>query len=264
MFTFLCIIVITLLTLYNFQDFGIGLWRGQALSKYRIYATNMVWLAPYVFLILKGNKKMSWLRVLALLVGLILALVTQTRSFLIIYVLTIIFDFFHTKNKTTYSVLLGIGFIGLVLLVLNSEILNNSFELLLDRGTSDTRSEQLTVFISQLDFFELITGKGQYASYGFGSKQWSAVDNQWLYILWWAGLIPVLCYLYLSLIIPLKLIIRGNLQYETKVECYVLILWSLGLFGLAIYTTITIDLFFFVICVILGRLLYKYSNPNDY
>jgi hypothetical protein len=261
-FTYLSIIVISLLSFYNFFDFGIGLWRGQALSKYRIYATNMVWIAPYVFLILKGNKKLTWLRLLALGMGIVLALITQTRSFLIIYFLTILFDFYNTKNKAVYSVLITVLSIGMIILVFNTEMLSNSLDLLINRGTNDTRSEQLNVFISQLNFFELITGKGHYATYGFGSQQWAAVDNQWLYLFWWAGLIPVISFFYLTAFIPIKLIFRGKLTYETKVECFLLILWSLGLFGLAIYTTVKIDLFFFVISVVLGRLLFKYSNQK--
>ena len=259
-FTYLCVIVISLLTIYNFIDYGVGLWRGQALSMYRVYATNMVWIAPFVFLILKNNKKLKWLRISAIGMGIILALITQTRSFLIIYLFTFLFDFYHTKNKTTYILLLSLGLVGFVLLVLNSELLNNSLESLIKRGTNDTRSEQLNVFINQLKFYELITGKGHFATYGFGSKRWNAVDNQWLYVVWWAGIIPVLSYFYLAVILPAKMIFRGKLTYETKVECFMVILWSLGLLGLAIYTTFAIDLFFFIITIILGRLLYKYSN----
>ncbi len=259
-FTFLCIVIIALLTLYNLVDYGVGRWRGESLSKYRIYATNMVWIAPYVFLILKGNKKLIWLRLLAIGMGIILALITQTRSFLIMYFLTLVFDFYHTEKKAVYSLMIVVASLGMAYLVLNTEMLGNALELLINRGTNDTRTGQLKVFISQLDFFELITGKGHFATYGFGLDESSAVDNQWLYIFWWGGLIPLICFFYLTTLIPLKLMFLKKLTYETKVECFVLILWSLALLGLAIYSTVKIDLFFFVICVILGRLHYKYSN----
>lgn len=256
-------IFISCLALYNFIDFGIGFWRGQALSKYRVYATNYLWIAPYVFLILKYNTKLKWLRIFVLLMGIILALVIQTRSFLLVYLLVLIFDFFNTKNKAGYIAILLVGAIVMLYLIMNTQMLGTSFELLMDRGTHDTRSDQLIAFMGQLNPIELITGQGFFASYRFGMEEWTAVDNQWLFLIWWGGLIPFTAYFYLSAIIPLLMIFRGGLSYETKVECFVLILWVLALLGLAIFTSMTIDFFFFIICIILGRVLYKFSiNSN--
>ncbi|MGI9550956.1 MAG: hypothetical protein ACR2MT_07145 [Aurantibacter sp.] len=259
-FLFFSTVFIAALSIYNLIDFGVGLWRGQAMSKYQVYAVNMVWICPYVFLILKNNKKLKWFRLAVIFMGLILALITQTRSFLIIYFVTLVFDFYNTKKKVSYTILLVLGFIGFVYMILNTEVFSKPLDLLINRGLDDTRSEQLDAFTSQLSFFELISGKGFFASYRFGSEQWSAVDNQWLYLLWWGGLIPVLCYLYLSVVIPVKMIFRGGLTYETKVECFVLVLWVLALTGLAIFSTMTVDFFFFIVSIILGRVLFKYSN----
>ncbi len=261
-FLLIAVIFISVLAIYNFIEFGIGFYRGQAMSKYRIYATNMIWIAPYVFLLLKYNKKLKWFRIFTLFMGIILALTIQTRSFLIIYIITILFDFYNTKNKGSYISLLIIGFIGLIFLVLRTEIFSTSLELLLKRGTHDTRSSQLADFLDQLNVFELITGKGFFASYMQGNDQWDAVDNQWLYLLWWGGLLPLLSYFYLCAAIPFKMILKGNLTYETKVECFVLVLWVLGLMGLAIFTTMTLEFYFFTINIILGRVLYKYSMRN--
>ncbi|MFT0714918.1 hypothetical protein [Flagellimonas lutimaris] len=260
--TFLIIgtLFISLLTIYSFIDFGVGMWRGQALAKYRVYAVNMIWIVPYLFLTLKTKKKLQWVRLFILAMGVILALVTQTRSFLIIYFITLVFDFYHTKNKTNYFILLGVGIIGISYLIVNTEILSSSLELLINRGTDDTRTKQIAVFLSQLNFWELITGGGLNVSYRAGYEEAYYIDNQWLYLLWWGGLIPVLCYFYLSGVLPIKMLLKKNLSYETKVECFVLILWLLALLGLAIYTTMTIDLFFFIVTIILGRVLYKLSN----
>lgn len=252
-------VYIAFLAFYNLIDFGIGAWRGQALSKYQVYATNYMWISPYVFLTLKNNKSLKWLRIFVFMIGLILALIIQTRSFLIIYFIVLIFDFIHTKKKASYTFLIIIGLAGLAYLILNTEMLSTSFELLINRGTHDTRSEQLSVFISQLNPIELVTGQGYFASYGFGMDEWTAVDNQWLFLLWWGGIIPFGAYFYLSAIIPLKMILKGDLNYQTAVECFILILWTLALTGLAIFSTMSIDFFFFVICIILGRILYKYS-----
>ncbi|WP_435315503.1 hypothetical protein [Cellulophaga fucicola] len=259
-FIFLAAIYISILTLYNFVDFGIGGWRSQALSKYRVYGVNYIWIAPYAFLILKNYKKLKWLRVYILIIGIVLSLVIQTRSFLIIYFVTVMFDFFNTKKKGGYLVLLGIGSLILTYLVINTEILSASFDLLMNRGTNDTRTEQLKVFLAKLDFFHLITGSGVFASYSLGAEAWTSVDNQWLYLIWWGGLIPFLCYAFLSGGIPIYMLFRGGLSYETKVECFVLVIWFLGLSGLAIFSTMSVDLFFIIMSIILGRVLYKFSN----
>lgn len=259
-FLLFSIILISLLSINNFVNYGVGLWRGQALSKYQVYAINLFWIVPYVFLKLKFNLKLKWLRVIILLMGVILALVIQTRSFLLVYLIIIFFDFYHTKNKGGYLALMVIALIGFSYLIINTENLNLSLELLLKRGGEDTRSSQLANFMSQLDIFELITGGGFFTTYTQGRTRWFYVDNQWLFLLWWGGLVPFLCYFYLSAVIPFKMAFKGGLSYETKVECFVLILWVLALGGLAIFTTMTPDFFFYIICIILGRVLYKYSN----
>ena len=128
-FIFFSILFISALCFYNFYDFGVGLWRGQALSKYQVYAVNFVWTIPYIFLSLKYNVKLKWLRIGILFMGIIVALITQTRSFLIIFLITILFDFYNTKNKTSYLVIIIGGFIGLIYLVLNTKILSTSLEL---------------------------------------------------------------------------------------------------------------------------------------
>lgn len=262
-FVFFSILFISALTIYNLVDFGVGNWRGQALSKYQIYAINMVWLVPYMFLIFKENQKLRQIRLFILFMGIILALICQTRSFLIIYLITLIFDFINSKKKTSYIALMILGFAGLTYLILNTKVFSTSLDLLIDRGANDTRSEQLVVFISQLNFFEVITGGGFFKSYQFGNSRWHAVDNQWLFLLWWGGLIPVLTYFYLTAVIPIKMIYKGGLSYETKVECFVLILWVLALTGLAIFSTMAVEFFFFIISIILGRVLYKFSTGTQ-
>ncbi len=263
-FLFISVITISLFVIYNLLNFGVGQYRGQALALYRVYAVNLVWLTPFVFLILKNNQKLVALRVYALLIGIVVALVTQTRSFLLIYILVLGFDFYYTRKKVYYTI--GISIIGLlfVYMLLNAESLSSSFELLLKRGSEDSRSNQLTEFLSQLDFFEVVVGKGFNATWYSGGHPYPYLDNQWLLLIWWAGLIPAVLYFYLTTVIPVKLFFRKNQDYETKVESFILIIWTLACAGLAIYTSITIDFFFFIICVIQGRLLYKYSQTYEY
>ena len=111
-FLFISVIIISLFVIYNLVNFGVGQYRGQALALYRVYAVNLVWLTPFVFLILKNNKKLVALRVYALLIGIVVALVTQTRSFLLIYILVLGFDFYYTRKKVYYTI--GISIIGLL------------------------------------------------------------------------------------------------------------------------------------------------------
>ena len=263
-FLTISVVVIAIYVFYNLIDYGIGLYRGQALAKYRVFATNLVWISSFVFLISKNNKKLMPIRVFSIFIGISTALITITRSFLLIYFLVLFFDFIHTKKKIYYTiggVIVGIIFIYIIF---NTESLSTSFNLLQQRGVNDTRSDQLTAFLSQLGFFETVVGKGYEATWLFRGHYYPFVDNQWLYLIWWAGLIPAIMYFYLTAVIPFKMFIKKDQDYETKVECFILILWTLACTGLAIYTTMSVDFFFFIICVIQGRLLYKYSIRSEY
>jgi len=263
-FLIISVVIISIYVIYNLIDYGIGLYRGQALAKYRVFAINLVWISPFVFLIFKNNKKLMPLRVFAIFIGISTALITITRSFLLIYLLVILFDFFHTKKKTYYvigGIVVGIIFIYIIL---NTESLSTSFNLLQQRGINDTRSNQLAVFLSQMNFFDTIVGKGFEATWIFNGQPFPFLDNQWLYLIWWAGLIPAIMYFYLTAIIPFKLFFKKNQDYETKVESFILIIWTFACFGLAIYTTMSIDYYFYVVCLIQGRLLYKYSMRSEY
>lgn len=263
-FLIISVIVISIFVIYNLIFNGIGLYRGQSLAQYRIYATNLVWITPFVFLILKNNKKLRIIGVFAIFIGITSALITVTRSFLLIYFLVLVFDFFHTKKKTNYVI--GIVMVGIlfIYMLLNTESYSTSFELLLKRGVEDSRSDQLIGFLSQLNFFDLIVGKGFNPSYYFEGQETSGIDNQWLKLIWWAGLIPAILYFYLTAVIPFKLFFKKDQDYETKVESFILIIWTLACAGLAIFTTMSVDFFFFIICVIQGRLLYKYSMRSEY
>jgi hypothetical protein len=263
-FLVVSVVVISMYVIYSLIFNGIGLYRGQTLARYRVYATNLVWITPFVFLILKNNRKLRVVRIFAIFIGISSALITITRSFLIIYFLVLVFDFFYTKKKLIFvlgGVIVGILFIYMLF---NIESYSTSFDLLLKRGIEDTRTNQIIEFLRQLNFLDIIVGKGFNATYYFEGMAYSSLDNQWLKLIWWAGLIPAIMYFYLTAYIPFKLFIKKNQDYETRVEAFILILWTLACAGLAIYTTMEVEFFFFIICVIQGRLLYKYGLDRNY
>ena len=72
-------------------------------------------------------------------------------------------------------------------LIINTDSLYTSFELLLQRGVVETRSSQIIQFLSQLNLFELIVGKGYYASYIFNGYSFQAIDNQSLFLILLTG-----------------------------------------------------------------------------
>ena len=258
-FLFLSIGVLAFYVLLNLFEFGIGAYRGQALSKYRIYATNLVWITPFIFLVLKNKPKLRWLRIFAISIGIISALITLTRSFLLIYILVLLFDFAFSKKKIYYVI--GGSFLAILFIysLINVDWFSTSFDLLVQRGINDTRTNQLFQFLGQVNFFDLIVGTGYESSWNFAGQQYGHLDNQWLLLLWWAGLVPALGYFYLTFIIPIKLFLRKGQDHETRVEAFVLVLWALACAGLSIYTTMAVDFYFFIVCVIQGRLLYKYT-----
>jgi hypothetical protein len=257
------VIIISFFVLFNLKDFGIGLYRGQSLAKYRVYATNLIWISPYLFLILKNDKKLKYFRIFTLFIGIVTALITLTRSFLLIYAIVLVFDFFRTKNKGYYFIGGTIFVIIFLYILFNTQAFSTSLDLLQQRGVNDTRSDQLSQFLSQINIIDLVVGKGYNATWNFGGQAYPYLDNQWLLLIWWAGLIPAMAYFYITAIIPFKLFIRKDQDYETRVEAFVLIIWTLSCAGLSIYSTMSINFYFFVICIIQGRLLYKYSKAND-
>lgn len=258
------VIVISFYVLYSLITKGVGLYRGQSLASYRIYATNLVWTTPFVFLITKNDNKYRVIRVFAIFMGIFSALICVTRSFLLIYLLVLIFDFFHTKKKTTY--LIGFVIVGVffVYMLFNTDSFISSYDLLLKRGLEDSRTNQLKGFLNQLNFFDLIVGQGFDPSYVSNGQQSNMIDNQWLKLIWWAGLVPALMYFYLTAFIPFKLIFTKQQDYETKVEAFVLIIWTLACAGMAIHSTMSVVFYFFIVCLIQGRLLFKYSQRYEY
>lgn len=262
-FSIIAVIVISIYVIYSLIVDGVGIYRGQSLAKYRIYATNLMWITPFVFFMSKHDKKLRFIRVFAIFMGIITALICVTRSFLLIYFLVLLFDFFHTKKKTIYFV--GFGALGLlfVYMLLNTASFSSSFDLLVKRGIEDSRTNQLMGFLSQLNFVDLIVGQGFDPVYYADGRQSNMIDNQWLKLIWWAGLIPALMYFYLTAFIPFKMFMKKGQDYETKVESFILLIWTLACAGLAIYSTMSVDFFFFIVCIIQGRLLYKYSLRRE-
>lgn len=262
-FLILSVLVISVYSISNFIQFGFGDYRGQSLSKYRIYATNLIWISPFVFLILKNNKKLAFIRIFAICIGISTALITLTRSFLLIYFLVLLFDFFHSKKKIYY--IIGSLIAGLVFMyiLLNTETFTTSLQLLEQRATHDSRSSQISQFLSQINFFDIVVGKGFDALWLFDGEPYAYLDNQWLLFLWWAGLIPAIMYFYITAIIPFKVFISKRVDYETRVEAFILVIWTLSCAGLSIYSTMSVNFYFFIVCIIQGRVLYKYSK-NEY
>ncbi|WP_422859635.1 hypothetical protein ACOKFD_01495 [Flagellimonas sp. S174] len=259
-FLYFSALYICILTLYNFVDFGIGAWRMLSISKYRIYTVNLIWIVPFLFLQSAKIKRQRSLAIFFMAITALASLIIQTRSFLLILSIVILFDFFHTKKKHIYLIFFGFLIAIMIYLAISTDIFSSSLESLDRRSGDDTRTEQLKVFWEQLQFFEVVTGKGFRSEYLLGGSYIGHVDNQWLYLIWWGGLIPFLCYAYLTLVIPVKVLLSGKIEYNTKVECFILILWTLALSGLAIFTSMSIDFYFFTITIILGRVLYKFSN----
>lgn len=258
-FLLLATIVLFVYTIYNLVDFGVGAYRGQAMTKYRVYAVNAMWILPYVYLSLKSHKFFSKYRFIVLFFGICLALIVQTRSFLLLYFIVLLFDFYYAKKKLVYIIASSVLAVLFVVFLFSSESLSSSYELLGQRGLKETRVGQLSQFFEQVNFFELIVGKGPYASWHYSNGfEFQHLDNQWVLLLWWAGLIPFLMYLYLTAYISLKMFFRPT-DYQTKVEAFIIILWVLACAGLAIYSTMSVSFYFFVICIIQGRLLHKYS-----
>src|SRR5690606_33285722 len=133
------------------------------------YAVNAMWTFPYVFLSLKNHKTLSKYRFILLLIGIYLALIIQTRSFLLLYGLVIIFDFYYSQKKPIYIIAIIILTFLFMALLFSSDYLSSSFNQLENRGLDDSRTNQLEQFLQQLNPIELVVGKGPFASWHYSN-----------------------------------------------------------------------------------------------
>jgi hypothetical protein len=249
---------------------GFGGSRREYLEATRSFAIYLIWVFPYFFLQDNTNKKESLVNTATFFVIMFLILVTGSRSYLIIGLVYLIVKFkaqLQTRNALIgilgTALVLGIGYV----VIINSEFsktLDSVVGNLSERSGEDTRSDQLIDFLNQYDVGYLFQGvgpMGQWYWNGIGSY-YSHLDNQILLIAWWAGLPTVLVYVYL---LTKSLFVKSEIQLFETIKGLKLIigLWILACLGFAIYATVSSDLYYYFITLLIGLNACQYSKILD-
>ncbi|MCQ9281073.1 hypothetical protein NQ129_04730 [Priestia aryabhattai] len=127
---------------------------------------------------------------------LICAFLIRSRSWVIQCILVLYTTLALTPGKRgLFRKIISI-FIVILVIVLIVNLFPNITGALFSRIGEDTRSGQYDAFFSQIELINLIWGQGINASYSFlGNPNYKYFDNQYLYIMFHYGAIPILCVL---------------------------------------------------------------------
>lgn len=162
------------------------------------------------------------------------------------------------QNKFMSRLVVVLTIIGIVILIL-IQFAPNIVTTLVGRLNQDTRSLQLTEFMSQMTIDKFFTGQGYNATYiesAHGS--YSYIDNQFLMMIFRYGFIP----LFLYAILLLKSC-WGVIKYRIGYG-FASLMWLAALNGLAIYLGFGIDIQNMLIMFVISRsLAIQDWNPDE-
>ena len=188
---------------------------------------------------------------------LICAFLTRSRSWVIqcVFILYSIMVVGTGKN----SILRKVLSISVVLLVFTLMIVvfPNMTGALFNRIGEDTRSGQYEIFFSQVNPLSLLWGNGPNAGYSYlGNFNYKYFDNQYIYMMFHYGIIPILCMI--SVISSLfRKVKKVNLNKDEKAFLFGCRLMSIfflaALGGLSVYYKLGWNLNTLLVFVFIGR-----------
>jgi len=270
LFKLLCYCFI-LFNLIEIAQFGAISNRQQAESAIRDTSVFLFWVYPFFFLNSADETRLSIIvKYLSMIFVLFFAFAISSRSYTLImtiYILVkVIRDIRHKENAavmTVMGVLLCLGGCYLLLNLQNFKSLNDLLTIFSGRLNDDSRTSQLKEFFNQFDIDNLFKGVGITGSWNWsgdrsGKYQW--LDNQIVLVTWWFGIQTA--FLYLCFIS--KGLFKKNISNDPAITNAKLLVffWILACAGFAIYATISSNLFYYFITLMIGLITLnkKYIN----
>ncbi|CAH0316594.1 hypothetical protein SRABI84_05079 [Peribacillus simplex] len=170
---------------------------------------------------------------------LICAFLIRSRSWVIqcILILYTLMSRSPGKKGLLRKILSVCSVVLIIILIIN--IFPNITGALFNRIGEDTRSGQYDTFFSQVDAISLLWGQGINASYSFlGNPNYKYFDNQFIFIMFHYGIIPILCML--GIISGLfRRVKKSNISTDEKalvVGCRIMSIFFLAAMGgLSVY-----------------------------
>jgi hypothetical protein len=229
-----------------------GLTANMGVSNVKILFIYGFWIgAFYCYAIADCRVKQYIICVLAVLC----ALLTVSRGWLIqSLALTLLSISLGKSQSKGFKFLKTFVFVLLLLTVL-SYAFPNSFSLLLDRLSDDSRSSQYIQFFQQVSFGEILIGKGYGAGYQyFGDIDYKYFDNQFICIMFHYGVLPILYFLY---IFTRPIIENRRIRKQPKGTMrpyeFFLLHWFLAMAGLSVYFTFDLNLCSMILGIYCGH-----------
>lgn len=200
-----------------------------------------------------------------LIIGLcvFLAFCGSTRSFIIQSILFLIIYAMLTSKRKILSLfvitLFSMTFLMFSLYILKTYFVS-TYDYFVYKMFVDTRSQQYIQLFEQINFLDVLMGKGYYYQYLLDGKFYSYIDNAYVFLLIRYGFFFTLSFI-VVLLVPF---FTSFFSKNNSLKKYSLILLQviMALGGLSVYFVIGIDYKFLLIYIIIGYCLTKRGGLN--
>lgn len=240
--------------------------RVEAQRTLRISIRLMLWTAPLIFLVPNKSKIGKLYSVILLSLIALSALITATRSWLIIcsiYMLAWITCIFRKlrrpETKITFLLLLVVVLLPVVLFLMynifETQIQNGGY-LLSSRIAFDSRTWQLKQFFMNVPFESLMIGTGPRGTWRMGNRDYGYVDGVYLLLLFIGGLPLLISYMYIVVYPAIMCFFKkGFTLYGSLDFSCILVgtIWGIVMTGLGTYTAPELKLNHYMVLLCAGR-----------
>jgi hypothetical protein len=254
--------------LSNLAILGITTDRHKFLFAIREYTIYIFWVFPYFMYQTFRKNYLNILNYLVFFLMFVLVIATGSRGYIILYSLLFITKFYRDRKNAQSSWMLIIAILiaittGAYVIARSSDFyrtIDSAFKIFTGRVNDDTRTDQLIQFFNQYNSDYLISGVGPVKTWFWteAKGQYGFLDNQYIFIAWWAGLQTCLLYIFLLL----KIFFQKSYNDVYNIGKITIGLWILACGGLAIYVTVSSELYYYFISLLMGALAYNQSQPK--
>ena len=230
-----------------------------------VYAMVYAILLMYVNLLLntealEKHPIMLFLQVFTLIV---VAMVLQSRSWMLhgVILLAIYVKAVSAASKSKHLVRALVILLIIAIVVCLWQYLLLLSGSLLARLNSDSRSQQLIAFFSQVTVKDLLFGCGVDARYNCFGTSYAYLDNLILLTMFKFGTLPTLIYL----LMMLRPIFYGLRRKKSQVRSSVLffVAWLACMMGVSIYVANAYTVYNQVIYIVIGRMFYLMKTEKE-
>lgn len=247
--------------------------RVEAQRTLRISMQLMLWSAPLIFLVPNKSKVGKLLSVILLSLISLSALMTATRSWLIIcliYMLAWIFCIFlkirRPEEKITFVILIVVVLIPVV-----SFLMYNLFDaqiqsgrnLLTSRIAFDSRTWQIEQFFMNVPNIDLMIGAGPRGTWYMGNRDYGYVDGVYFFLLFVGGLPLLIPYIYIVIFPAIRCFFKKGFSIYGSLDfacIFMVTIWAIVMTGLGTYTLPELKINHYIVLLCAGRCLGNLCN----